>query len=99
MAALKRRAIEGGSYRVRISLLRLSLWLLQIGVFDKSYARSVAGKPGDHAFLPPTLFKAETPCGDYQGVTDQVVITRTPGRYRVPLVPRGSSHPEWLPRK
>jgi crotonobetainyl-CoA:carnitine CoA-transferase CaiB-like acyl-CoA transferase len=99
MAALKRRAIEGGSYRVRISLLRLSLWLLQIGVFDKSYARSVAGKPGDHAFLPPTLFKAETPCGDYQGVTDQVVMTRTPGRYRVPLVPRGSSHPEWLPRK
>ncbi|MEA2961123.1 MAG: hypothetical protein QOI46_1221, partial [Alphaproteobacteria bacterium] len=27
IAALKRRAIEGGSYRVRISLARLSLWL------------------------------------------------------------------------
>jgi crotonobetainyl-CoA:carnitine CoA-transferase CaiB-like acyl-CoA transferase len=42
IAALRRRAVEGGSYRVRISLARLSLWLLQLGIFDKAYARRVA---------------------------------------------------------
>jgi len=38
IAALRRRATEGGSYRVRVSLARVSLWLLQMGIFDKSYA-------------------------------------------------------------
>jgi len=98
MAALKRRAVEGGSWRVRISLARLSLWLMQMGVFDKNYAHAVAGTPGDHAYLAPELFEAETPCGHYQGVTDQVAMSVTPGKYRVPLVPRGSSKPEWVAR-
>jgi crotonobetainyl-CoA:carnitine CoA-transferase CaiB-like acyl-CoA transferase len=95
-AALKRRATEGGSYRIRISLARLSLWLLEMGIFDKTYARSVAGKGGEHAYLAPELFQAETPCGHYQGVTDQVFMSRTPGQYAVPLVPRGASRAEWL---
>ncbi|MEH2474317.1 crotonobetainyl-CoA:carnitine CoA-transferase CaiB-like acyl-CoA transferase [Nitrobacteraceae bacterium AZCC 2161] len=99
IAALRRRAVEGGSYRVRISLVRLSLWLLQLGVFDKAYARRVAGTDGEHAFSTPELFEAETPCGHYQGVTDQVKMSGTPGRFSIPLVPRGASRPEWLPRQ
>ena len=98
MTALKRRAIEGGSYRIRISLARLSLWLLQIGIFDKAWARSTADGQGEHAYPAPELFHAETPCGDYQGVTDQVQMSRTPGSYRFPLVPRGSGRAEWLER-
>ena len=42
------------------------------------------------------LFTAETPLGTYQGMTDQIVLSRTPGAYRTVLVPRGSSKPEWL---
>jgi crotonobetainyl-CoA:carnitine CoA-transferase CaiB-like acyl-CoA transferase len=94
-AALKRRAVEGGSYRIRISLARLSLWLLHMGIFDKAYATSVAGRPGEHEYRAPELFEAETACGFYQGVTDQVKMSRTPGSYRIPLVPRGASRPEW----
>jgi crotonobetainyl-CoA:carnitine CoA-transferase CaiB-like acyl-CoA transferase len=94
-AALKRRAVEGGSYRIRISLARLSLWLLHMGIFDKAYATSVAGRPGEHEYRAPELFEAETACGFYQGVTDQVKMSRTPGFYRIPLVPRGASRPEW----
>ncbi|EQB15939.1 CoA transferase [Sphingobium lactosutens] len=97
-AALQRRAVEGGSYRIRISLARLSIWLLKMGIFDKSYAASIAGTPGDHEYLAPEMFEADTPCGHYQGVTDQVQMSRTPGFYATPLVPRGSSKPEWLPR-
>ena len=99
MVALRRRAREGGSYRVRVCLVRLSLWLLHMGIFDKEYARSVAGRAAGHEYLPPDLFSAETPCGAYQGVTDQVHMSRTPGVYEVPLVPRGSSRAEWLPRR
>jgi hypothetical protein len=99
IAALRRRAVEGGSYRVRISLARLSLWLLQLGIFDKAYARSVAGTDGEHAFTVPELFEAETPCGHYQGVTDQVKMSGTPGKFNVPLVPRGASRPVWLARE
>jgi hypothetical protein len=69
IAALRRRATEGGSYRVRVSLARVALWLLQMGIFDKSYARGVAGSPGAHAYLDPDLFEADTPCGHYQGAS------------------------------
>ena len=98
LAALRRRAIEGGSYRVTVSLTRTVLWLLSLGIFDKDYARETAGSSDEHAYIAPDLFTAETPLGTYQGMTDQVVLSRTPGSFRTILVPRGSSKPEWLVR-
>ncbi|MFI8774551.1 CoA transferase [Gordonia sp. NPDC062954] len=98
--ALSRRAQEGGSYRVHVSLTRAALWIVGMGVFDREYAHQVAGRSGDddrHVYLDPEVFTADTPLGRYQGVTDQVQMTRTPGEYRTILVPRGSSRPEWLP--
>jgi crotonobetainyl-CoA:carnitine CoA-transferase CaiB-like acyl-CoA transferase len=96
LAALRRRAVEGGSYRVVISLTRVVLWLLSLGIFDKAYAQATAGSTDEHHYAEPDLFTAETPCGTYQGMTDQVVLSRTPGSFRTVLVPRGSSKPEWL---
>ena len=98
LAALRRRAIEGGSYRVTVSLTRTVLWLLSLGIFDKDYARATAGSSDEHAYIAPDLFTAETPLGTYQGMTDQIVMSRTPGFFRTVLVPRGSSRPEWLVR-
>ncbi|WP_405056637.1 CoA transferase [Kribbella sp. NBC_01505] len=95
-AALIRRATEGGSYRVHISLTRIALWIISLGVFDQNFARSIAGSGGDHAYLDPDTFTAETPLGLYQGVTDQVQMSATPGAFRTILVPRGSNRPEWL---
>lgn len=97
-AALMRRAKEGGSWRVHVSLTRLSLWLYTLGVFDKSYAHATAGSGGKHAYLDPQVFSADTPMGNYQGVTDQVAMSVTPGHYAQVLVPRGSSRAEWLAR-
>lgn len=96
LQALRRRAVEGGSYRVVVSLTRTVLWLLSLGVFDKAYAQATAGSTDEHRRIPPDLFTAETPLGTYQGMTDQVVLSRTPGSFRTVLVPRGSSKPEWL---
>jgi len=98
LEALRRRSIEGGSYRVVVSLTRTVLWLLSLGIFDKTYAQQAAGSNDEHALVAPDLFSAETPLGTYQGLTDQVVLSRTPGSFRTVLVPRGSSKPEWLPR-
>jgi crotonobetainyl-CoA:carnitine CoA-transferase CaiB-like acyl-CoA transferase len=96
LAALRRRAIEGGSYRVTVSLTRTVLWLMSLGIFDKAYAQETAGSSDEHAYVAPDLFTAETPLGTYQGITDQVVLSRTPGSFRTVLVPQGSSKPEWL---
>ena len=96
LAALRRRATEGGSYRVVVSLTRTILWTLALGIFDKAYAKAAAGSTAEHSRVPPDLFTAETPLGSYQGMTDQVLMSRTPGAFRTVLVPRGSSKPEWL---
>jgi len=96
LAALRRRAVEGGSYQVTVSLTRTLLWLYSLGIFDKAYAQATAGSSDEHANVALDLFTAETPLGTYQGMTDQVVLSRTPGSFRTVLVPRGSSKPEWL---
>lgn len=99
VAALMRRAQEGGSWRVHVSLTRLSLWLYTLGLFDKAYAHATAGNGGHgdrHRYLDPEVFHADTPMGAYQGVTDQVRMSLTPGAYREVLVPRGSSRATWL---
>jgi crotonobetainyl-CoA:carnitine CoA-transferase CaiB-like acyl-CoA transferase len=96
LEALRRRATEGGSYRVVVSLTRTVLWLLSMGIFDKAYAQETAGSAEKHMYVAPDLFTAETPLGTYRGFTDQVELSRTPGAFRTVLVPRGSSKPEWL---
>jgi hypothetical protein len=96
-AALVRRAREGGSYRVHVSLTRTALWMQSLGLFDKRYARQTAGSNADHTFLNPELFTADTPLGRYQGVTDPMRMSETPGAYRHVLLPRGACPPEWLP--
>ena len=98
LEALRRRAIEGGSYRVTVSLTRVVLWMLSLGIFDKAYAKATAGSTEEHEYSAPDLFTAETPLGTYQGMTDQILLSRTPGAFRTVLLPRGSSKPEWLDR-
>jgi len=70
--------------------------LLSLGIFDKKFALSAAGSSDEHTYVPPDLFTAETPLGLYQGITEQMVMSKTPGSFRTVLVPRGSSKPEWL---
>ena len=83
---------------MHVSLTRVSLWILELGIFDKAFAYETAGSEEKHLYLDPDVFTAETPCGDYQGVTDQTFMSETPGYYKTVLVPRGSCRPEWLPR-
>jgi hypothetical protein len=95
VAALRRRALEGGSYHVHLSLTRVALWLISLGLFDKDWAHETAGSSQRHRYVDPETFTAATPLGDYQGVTDQVRMSLTPGAYDRVLAPRGSSRLRW----
>ncbi|MFC9352859.1 CoA transferase [Arthrobacter sp. NPDC057013] len=98
LEALRRRAVEGGSYRVRVSLTRICLWLISLGIFDKEFAAATAGSSAEHAAIPPELFTAQTPLGTYQGMTDQIEFTSLPqGFTTTVLQPMGADRPEWLP--
>ena len=97
-AALMRRATEGGSYRVHVSLTRVAAWILSLGIFDKAYAQGIAGQGELHTYPDPELFTSDGPLGRYQGVTEQVRMSATPGEYRFGLLPMGSARPEWMPR-
>ena len=96
LAALRRRAVEGGSYKVVVSLTRTVLWQLSLGIFDRAYVHATAGSSEEHTNVAPDLFTAETPLGTYQGLDEQVYLSKSPGSYRTVIVPRGSNKPEWL---
>jgi crotonobetainyl-CoA:carnitine CoA-transferase CaiB-like acyl-CoA transferase len=49
LAALRRCAVGGGSYRLTVSLTRTLLWLYSLGIFDKACAQATAGSPDEHA--------------------------------------------------
>jgi crotonobetainyl-CoA:carnitine CoA-transferase CaiB-like acyl-CoA transferase len=98
MAALARRAVEGGSYRVHVSLTRAAMWAITLGFFDWEYVRRAVGSGGEHELVDPQLFTSLTPLGVYQGVTENITLSRTPHHYLNVLSPRGADQPVWLPR-
>ncbi|HSA48569.1 MAG TPA: CoA transferase [Yinghuangia sp.] len=98
MTALARRAVEGGSYRVHVSLTRAAMWIMSLGLFDKDYVAATVGTGGDHELIDPQLFRSVTPLGLYQGVTENVTLSRTPHHYTNVLSARGADQPAWLPR-
>jgi len=98
MEALRRRARDGGSYKVHISLDRASMWILSLGTLDKNYVRDTVGRGETHQLIDPQLFRTVTPAGLYQGVTEQVTLSRTPHHYTNVLSPRGADAPVWLPK-
>jgi crotonobetainyl-CoA:carnitine CoA-transferase CaiB-like acyl-CoA transferase len=94
LAALIRRATQGGSYRVRVNLTRVVMWYLSLGLLPKGLDRSGP----EHQVQPPELFTAQTGMGEYRGLAPLVRMSETPGHFDTVLVPRGTSKLEWLPR-
>ncbi len=92
VAALYRRATEGGSYRVNVSLARTGMFVASLGGVDPG----LAGSSEDHTLREPASVTAETPLGTLTQLAPPVTFSETPPRWEDPiLVPRGSSRPEW----
>jgi crotonobetainyl-CoA:carnitine CoA-transferase CaiB-like acyl-CoA transferase len=94
IAALRRRAKEGGSYHVRISLTRAAMWFMSLG----SFPNTTDFNPHDpeHRMIEPETIKGQTPYGEVHRLAPQVKLSKTPSRWRSPLVVvRGSDRPVW----
>jgi hypothetical protein len=50
------------------------------------------------AYVAPDLFHGGDAMGTYPGLTEHVVMSRTPALFMTVLAPRGSSKPEWRAR-
>jgi crotonobetainyl-CoA:carnitine CoA-transferase CaiB-like acyl-CoA transferase len=95
-AALLRRAFEGGSYRVTVSLARTGMFVASLGTVDPDGA----GTNPDHMLLDPGAILADTPLGPLCQLAPAVAFSETVPRWSDPvLVPRGSSKAEWIDRR
>ena len=94
LAALRRRAKDGGSYHVRITLARAAMWFMSLGQFDSLEFDYTLP---EHRMIPLRTLKAKTPYGEVDRLAPQVKLSKTPGRWRDPLVAvRGGDLPVWL---
>ena len=93
-AALCKRATEGGSWHVTVSLTRTAMWYSSLGLVDPA----LAGCDGEHSLAEPPAYDAPSPLGDVHMLAPPVHFSHTPPKWPDPiLVPRGSSRPEWRP--
>jgi len=92
MEALRRRAREGGSWHVRVSLTQTSMWYMRLG-HDLDRAR--ASGLGD---AKEFLAQRATPYGPMRFVAPPLRMSETPPRWELPSARLGSDAPVWLPR-
>jgi crotonobetainyl-CoA:carnitine CoA-transferase CaiB-like acyl-CoA transferase len=99
IAALILRAKNGGSYHVRASLARYSMWYSELGMFDPNYVAETTQKP-DHQVIRPKGLRLETSFGPVVRLEPGITYSKTPAFWEVPghpaLTVRGASEAAWL---
>jgi crotonobetainyl-CoA:carnitine CoA-transferase CaiB-like acyl-CoA transferase len=91
MVALARRAREGGSWMVRLSLAGAGHWIRSLGPVDP--ADGVAELPADE--LQSYMIDSASPVGRLTHLAPVVQMSETPARWARPAVPLGTSAPVW----
>ena len=87
VAALVRRAKEGGSYHVVVSLVRTAMWVDSLGLVENDPKSS---------YPRPLTIEGQTPLGVLCRLAPAVTMSATPPRWEEPmLVPRGFDPPQW----
>jgi crotonobetainyl-CoA:carnitine CoA-transferase CaiB-like acyl-CoA transferase len=97
-AALMRRATEGGSYRVTITLTQTVMFELALGLVDKNTLLDMENMGPEHQHMEPNLQTGQTAFGEFTRLGSQIEMSKTPEYWDTILYPIGSSKPEWLPR-
>ncbi len=90
MAALKRRAEEGGSWHVRLSLAQTGYWLRQLGRIDGM----TCPDPGFDD-VRDCLEETASGFGRLTAVRHAAVMRETPPHWARPSVPLGTDAPAW----
>ena len=98
-AALIRRAREGGSYRITLTLAQTTTFEMSLGLNDKADLPAIDTLGPDHQIQRPNVVTRNTPFGEFTRLGSQVEMSETPEFWDDPiLVPMGSSRPEWRPK-
>lgn len=97
MAALARRAREGGSWLVRISLAQVGKWIVDLGEVP---AGALRGVPAEFAAadLESWSMVTDTPSGRLRHLKPVVRLSETPPYWARPSVPLGYHQPVWPAR-
>ena len=91
MMALARKAREGGSWHVRVSLAQTAHWLTQLGRLPKGFD-CIDPK---HADVADLLDEMDTPQGRLTFVKHAALLSETPAMWARPPVPLGTHAPVW----
>ena len=94
MVALARRAREGGSWHVRISLAQVGRWLVERGEVPPPALKDVPAE-----FTPEELalwsMTSDTPSGRLQHLAPSLQLSETPPHWARPTVPLGHHPAAW----
>ena len=90
MMGLARRASEGGSWLVRVSLAATGRWLDGLGRID-----GLSAPDPDLAAVTDCLERRSTPFGEMTSVRCAEELPSTPPAFRLPPAPLGSHPCEW----
>jgi len=92
IAALRRRADEGGSYHVHVNLAGAAMWYASLGTFS-----SIDFEPGeDNLMIEPEAIAFASPYGEVRRLAPMAKLSKTPGQWQEPLLTvRGSDRPVW----
>jgi hypothetical protein len=92
IAALRRRAAEGGSYHVHVNLARAAMWYASLGTFP-----STDFVPGEaNTRIEPETITCDAGYGEVHRLAPMAKLSRTPGQWQEPLLTvRGSDLPVW----
>jgi crotonobetainyl-CoA:carnitine CoA-transferase CaiB-like acyl-CoA transferase len=95
MVALERRAREGGSFHVEVSLAQTARWLMNQG---RCSPEDVAAAPQDLSDdrIASLCSTTVTPFGRLQHLAPTVQLSETPARWNRPAVPLDHDSPSWL---
>jgi crotonobetainyl-CoA:carnitine CoA-transferase CaiB-like acyl-CoA transferase len=89
MAALRRRAIEGGSYRVRASLCQTAMWIGEDGPCMDPAASQMGTDP---SWMTVTA----TGHGELEHMLPVAQLSKTPAHWVLPSPPLGSHEARWV---
>ena len=91
MMALARKAEEGGSWHVRVSLAQTGHWLSRLGRLEDGFA----GADPKFADVADLLEATDTPFGRLTYVRHAAALSETPAHWLRPPVPLGTHAPVW----
>ncbi|MGE0800472.1 MAG: CoA transferase [Lautropia sp.] len=89
LAALSRRAIEGGSYHVRVSLAGTAMWVQSLGR-PTAEPRDIDAKK-----LAPRMIQRDSVFGLLEQLAPVASLSRTPAYYTLAPSPLGSAPAAW----